>query len=362
MIKTQLSARDYEVLSAYLDGQLNSKERARLEARLITTPALQTTLDDLQKTRSLLRSLPRPRRPRSFVLTPQMVTTRQPKPRPLFPAFSLASAVSSLLLVLVMLGDFLGLAPRAVQYAMPEHAQPVALEAPQPEAAVNDAGMAQEAAVVAETMLVTETADVAFAQILPTASEADNLAMGGALPSEEPSAKIVPTEVINEPIELPVEPSPAPVDIVGISASLPIEPITPTIAATQDATTSRALPATATPTMTPEATATPTILTPTVAMPTFTETAEAAALAILLDTATPESTATSPPPTPTVDTDDGEPATAIENQPTSQPEREGDALVSTGRSGTLLTIEIVLGALAVVTGLAAFLLRRGSRA
>jgi anti-sigma factor RsiW len=67
-MKGKISARDYELLSAYLDKQLSARERARLETRLRTTPELHSALEDLHKTHLLLRSLPRPRRPRSFVL------------------------------------------------------------------------------------------------------------------------------------------------------------------------------------------------------------------------------------------------------------------------------------------------------
>ncbi len=360
MIKGQLSARDDEILSAYLDGQLNSKERARLEARLNTTPILQATLDDLQKTRLLLRSLPRPRRPRSFTLTPQMVTSRQPQPKPLFPAFSFASAVSSLLLVLVLLGDFLGLAPRAVHYAAPDNAQPVALEAPQPEAAISDAGMAQEAASAeAEGMEITQTEETLAVAGLPPAAESAELATGGAQPSEEPSPKTAPTESLDETAELPVEPSPEPIDIVGISASNPVEPFTTTISATQDVTASRIGSATATPSMTQEATATPTVITASLATSTLTETAEAAALAMILDTPTARPTDTPLPLPPTADTNAQEPQSASENQPT---QASGDVTIPSSRSNALLTIEVILGVVAVATGLAAFFLRRGSRA
>ncbi len=108
MTDNKITSRDWETLSAYLDGQLTGKEKARLEARLEDDPRLQRALDALQRTRSLVRSLPRMKAPRNFTLTPEQVGRRQPARERLFSAFRLASAVASLLFVLVVMGDFLG--------------------------------------------------------------------------------------------------------------------------------------------------------------------------------------------------------------------------------------------------------------
>ena len=64
---TRITHRDWEALSAYLDGQLNRKERDRLEARLKASAELQDALEQLRRTRSLLRSLPPMRAPRRVV-------------------------------------------------------------------------------------------------------------------------------------------------------------------------------------------------------------------------------------------------------------------------------------------------------
>ncbi len=93
---TQPSSRDLEQLSTYLDGQLTPVERARLEARLVADPQLRLELDELRRTRSLLRRTPRRRAPRSFALTPKMAGLRPPVPR-LVPAFAWTSAAAVLL-------------------------------------------------------------------------------------------------------------------------------------------------------------------------------------------------------------------------------------------------------------------------
>lgn len=93
-----MNFREVELLSAYLDGQLNPSEAARLEARLSSDPNLKATLEDLRQTRGLLRRLPQRRAPRNFRLTPRMAGLRPPEPRA-YPAFRLATALAALLFV-----------------------------------------------------------------------------------------------------------------------------------------------------------------------------------------------------------------------------------------------------------------------
>ena len=330
MMKGQISARDYELLSAYLDRQLNPRERAGLEARLQTNPQLSTALEDLRKTHLLLRSLPRPRRPRSFMLSPQMVAGRQPQARPLFPAFSLASALSSLLLVLVLLGDFLGLAPRAVQLAAPEMAQPVAME------------VSTEAAADA----ATEQEYAAEAPSEPT--ELPGPVVGAAgMPSETPSPKLPPTEVTELPFSSQlVEPSPTPLDIVGITAGSPEGQPTPTISVTQDVAITRTLSVTVTVTVT---------ATPGADNLTVTLTAEADLLSMAAEAPTLPPTDTPLAPTATEEAVSQD--RQFNAQPTSPPVPGGAQVES---QPTLRTVEIVLAIVAVLTGLAAFFLRRGA--
>jgi hypothetical protein len=110
-MKKTISPRDLELLSEYLDGRLDARKRANLEARLKSNAELAETLRDLSQTRNLLRSLPKLKAPRSFKLTPEMVGRRS-APR-VYPVFQFASVLASLLLVLVLAGDFLGLGARS---------------------------------------------------------------------------------------------------------------------------------------------------------------------------------------------------------------------------------------------------------
>lgn len=103
----QLSTRELEMLSAYLDGQLNARQLARLEARLDKNPELRVVLSELRHTRTLLRVVPKLRVPRNFTVTPEMVGMQQrPVVQP-YPFFRLASTIASLLFVVVVVFDLI---------------------------------------------------------------------------------------------------------------------------------------------------------------------------------------------------------------------------------------------------------------
>ncbi|MCB9450323.1 MAG: hypothetical protein H6672_02730 [Anaerolineaceae bacterium] len=107
-----LSDRDYELLSAYLDGVLVAADRAALEKRLAAEPALRAELDALQDTISLLNQLPTHRAPRDFTLTPAMIGSQTTSRRGRLsfltsPTFSAVTAAAAMFLV--VLGAFLGM-------------------------------------------------------------------------------------------------------------------------------------------------------------------------------------------------------------------------------------------------------------
>jgi len=88
--------RDIETLSAYIDGQLNASDAARLETRLKTDPELASVMNDLRAARGILRKLPARKAPRNFTLTRQMVGLKPPMPRT-YPLFRLATAFAAVL-------------------------------------------------------------------------------------------------------------------------------------------------------------------------------------------------------------------------------------------------------------------------
>ena len=106
-----LSNREWEALSAYLDGELSARERARLEAALESNSELRAAMEDLRRIRTILRNQPPIRAPRNFTLSPQMAGI-YPERRTafqLFPVVRLTSVLATLLFVFVVVGDlFLG--------------------------------------------------------------------------------------------------------------------------------------------------------------------------------------------------------------------------------------------------------------
>lgn len=108
-----------ELLSAYLDGELHSDERAGLEARLRREPALRARLEGLRLTVNALTNLPQVEPPRNFILTPSIVTPRRPaaprrrRRRRTWPVFGWATVTVAMLLILVFAGDAFLVGPAA---------------------------------------------------------------------------------------------------------------------------------------------------------------------------------------------------------------------------------------------------------
>lgn len=102
-MKDKMNYRDYELISAYLDNQLSSNDRALFEERLKANPELEKELNEISSTRLMLRRLPRQRVPRNFFVTAQAVQ-RRPTLK-LAPIFGIVSAAASVLLALVIFGS-----------------------------------------------------------------------------------------------------------------------------------------------------------------------------------------------------------------------------------------------------------------
>jgi anti-sigma factor RsiW len=176
MMMTPISPRDWEALSAYLDNQLGPKDRAQLETRLGANPDLRAALDDLRRTRAILRSQPRLRAPRNFTLTPAMVGGhRRSRPLPVaYPMLRLASALATIFFVVLFIGNLAlrNFAPQSMQVAL----------APQAEArpAAPAVGMGGGGG------------GAAFEQALPTETATD-MAIAPAAAPLEPAVAMMPT-------------------------------------------------------------------------------------------------------------------------------------------------------------------------
>jgi len=106
-----MNRRDLELLSAYLDGQLDPADLARMESRLQSQSELRGVLEELRAARDLLRKLPTRKAPRNFTLSRQVVSVKPPMPRS-YPFLQFASAAATLLLFLTVAINTLG--PRLV--------------------------------------------------------------------------------------------------------------------------------------------------------------------------------------------------------------------------------------------------------
>ena len=170
---------DIELLSSYLDGQLNTAESKRLETRLASDPELASALNDIRATRSILRKLPARKAPRNFTLTRKMVGLKPPLPRT-YPLLRFATAFATILFVMSlsvnMMSPFVSFgapaAPAAVfgsgggndaatEEAFMQAAEPVTEE---PSAMAESAPVATETARIAETPATKEGESEAAAQ------------------------------------------------------------------------------------------------------------------------------------------------------------------------------------------------------
>ncbi|OGO27657.1 MAG: hypothetical protein A2W33_06340 [Chloroflexi bacterium RBG_16_52_11] len=225
---TSITRREVEALSAYLDGQLSEKERIRLERDLQLRADLRALLEDLQRTRGLLRSQPMLRAPRNFTLTPQMagVKTFKPARRRLVPAISLVSVMAAALFMLVLVGDLVsfGRKPELLQLASQSVPLPMEVEAPAAyEARSLDSRVATEAPPPAEAV-----AENAFALTTPTPTlEATSQALSLAEAYPPPEAGMAKSadatrDIVTTPTLLTPYPEPLPT-MVAQADELPAE-------------------------------------------------------------------------------------------------------------------------------------------
>lgn len=212
-----------ELLSAYMDGELSAEQRTRLESQLQADPALQAELDGLRHTVALMRDLPPVAIPRNFILSQAMAATaarpqtvRPPRPRRVrnVPFLTTATAIVSLMFVVILAGDLLFFG-YGMERAAPASEPRMMLEAPA-EIAPPDAGEAVaverevEAEIVVEAETVVEIAEsvagddeVAEQAIQDTSATAPS---GGGGPTVEPATTTF-SAITSPTVELDVAPA-----------------------------------------------------------------------------------------------------------------------------------------------------------
>ena len=99
----QLTDQDYELLSAYIDGELSDVARTDLDRRLKSDAKLHSELISLQQTATLLRELPESPVPRDFAFNEQLLAEyrKSAASKLLRIDLQLFSLVASFLLVLL---------------------------------------------------------------------------------------------------------------------------------------------------------------------------------------------------------------------------------------------------------------------
>jgi hypothetical protein len=209
-MKPQISSRDLKSLSLFLDDQLSTTERQRLEHRLQEEQTLKRALDEMRQTRLLLRSVPRLRAPHSFTLTQQMLGIKERKP--LFPVMGFVAALASFLFVLVLAGDLLGASASltkqvamqpVLEAAIPTQAMAdesraqTEITAPSvPEETQAEGAMALKAIAPPSDVLQTESSQTLSSDVLGAGQE-----MGGTPTLEENYAKEAPAPAAIAPLE-----------------------------------------------------------------------------------------------------------------------------------------------------------------
>jgi hypothetical protein len=310
-MKTRISPRDWEQLSAYLDRQLKPSERSRLEARLQVDPGLRTALEELRRTRAVLRSTPQPRAPRKFTLTPEMVGARPA--RRLAPALGFVSALASIALIFVLIGDIFGRTAPAAPAAAPQ----LAAKAIRPTGAAVEAFNATS---VEQGITESLPPPIPTDTVVPPAQAQLG---AGAAPTEAPaSISTAVTETLAERTGMAQRIRETPTS--GEPAT--IGPITPGI----NVTPTVPIAVLVAPTITPPATSPEPTVTPTITIPTPTET---------------------PIPQTSLPLQTDRQVLSKQVPETTQPVKEG---LPTPR-----ILEVFLAVVALGTGLAAILLRRG---
>jgi len=123
---TPITPRDWEFLSAYLDGELKDKEKKQLEDRILKDENLRLSFESLQQVRAVIRSQPIQRAPRNFTLTPVMAGMDKSKSQaaPVFRAMRLASVLATIFLVVISVGNLLATRMQPVQVSQSFPQQP----------------------------------------------------------------------------------------------------------------------------------------------------------------------------------------------------------------------------------------------
>jgi hypothetical protein len=121
-----LTNKQWQLISAYLDGELSEKEKVQAELLLKSEPQMAQTIETLRNTKSLLRTLPTYEVPHQYTLTRQEALAN--RPGWLVNSLRILSSVSAAALVVLLAVDLLQPArmtpPEAMMESMPMQEAP----------------------------------------------------------------------------------------------------------------------------------------------------------------------------------------------------------------------------------------------
>ncbi len=231
-MKPTLTPQDWAQLSEYLDGQLGAEAARKLEARLALSAELRQGLDDLRRTRAMLRALRPHPVPHNFTLTRAMAAEARRVSR-WFPVLSFSSVIATLSAVVLM---GLRLLPLSAPNLM---AAPAAAPAPMMESmdaasAPTEAGA--EMAAEPTPMIITWGFQESPGAFGMGGGGSDMMGRGGGMEMEDAAAAVPAPAALDEPAapagemaaaepaptEMPAEP-PAAKEAPAATLALPAE-------------------------------------------------------------------------------------------------------------------------------------------
>lgn len=200
-----------QLLSAYLDGQVDDQERHQIEQHLSTCPVCRANLESLRRVVRLLNRLPAVTPPRPFTLRPEWVApTRPPVWRWLFGIPGLTTGLAALMCVVVLAGALLyrlGL----YRSAMPLARMPMTYSIPTPSTVESSSGVISTVTLtVPSSAAAHDEIDVLVATPLPVPTLASPVPsqpvaplVASPVPSPEDSGKWhgvpSPTPLVTQP-------------------------------------------------------------------------------------------------------------------------------------------------------------------
>lgn len=147
-MKNQYTSKDWQNLSAYLDGQLSPKDKERFELKLHSNPNLQQARLELQQTKALLHRTAQIKSPRHFTLSAADVERLKPQQNfRWLPVLSISSALATIMMIFAIFFEMAVNPVKMSKSIAPAASEMLAMEAPSL-AADNTANQQENAPII----------------------------------------------------------------------------------------------------------------------------------------------------------------------------------------------------------------------